>query len=80
MKIEEICSCKHCKKNFEWFYQVPQRLGSRLDVEAIPNGKVGLYQITKSIEKDGYKMPLEAIVYCPECGKLNDIKIEEKIT
>lgn len=77
MKIEGKHNCEHCKESYEWFYQVPQSLGSRLEVEMIPRNKVGISKVGKSREENGYKIPLEANAYCPKCGTLNNINMEE---
>jgi hypothetical protein len=47
-----------------------------MDVETIPNNKVGIYYVIKSVEKDGYILPLKATIYCPKCGKLDELEIK----
>lgn len=76
MKIERKGNCKNCTRKFEWFYIVPQRCGSVLEVEVISKDKAGVYNVLESIENNGYKMPLMVTVYCPHCGCLNEIKVE----
>ncbi|MCS4471115.1 hypothetical protein JQ038_10330 [Clostridium botulinum] len=77
MHIEQKHKCQDCKKEFEWFHQVPQDMGSSsFVVEAIPANKVPVKQVLKFEEKDGHKMPKEVTVYCPHCEYLNKIEIE----
>ena len=77
MLIEGKQKCEDCKKELEWVYQLPQRGGSSLKAETIPKDKIQLYSVTKSIEKDGYRVPLAGSVYCPECGHLNYVEVED---
>ena len=77
MKIERKHKCQSCKKEFEWFYQVPQRNGFGFpEAEEIPKDKALVHYVKKSIEKDGYKMPVELMIYCPYCDELNEIEVE----
>lgn len=75
IKIQGKEICKKCKKEFQWEYQVPQKLSSNLfDIESYSRDKASIYEVIKSIEKDGYKMPVEATIYCPHCGSLNTLE------
>jgi|GEM_PF-2866346 len=78
MLIEGKHICRYCNEAFEWFYLVPQKYNSSrlMDVETIPNNKVGIYYVIKSVEKDGYILPLKATIYCPKCGKLDELEIK----
>lgn len=77
MKKEGKCKCGHCGKEFEWFYQVPKRNGFGLpEAEEIPKNTASLFNIKKSIERNGYKFPLEATTCCLYCEYPNDIEIK----
>jgi hypothetical protein len=80
MVLEGKHKCNSCGFEIEWAYQVPQSIsGSRLfDVNTISTNKAGLYRIGNTEERNGYKIPLDASLYCPECGNLNFIQIEQK--
>jgi len=79
MILKDKHKCKYCGEEFEWFYQVPQKMECRLfDVETWPEGKVRLYRIGRSIERNGYLVPLNAEAYCPKCNRLNYIEIEKQ--
>jgi hypothetical protein len=74
VKLEGEYKCTFCDTEFSWYYIAPQwRNASVLDVETIPEDKIGLYQIIESVEKNGYKYPVSATVYCPKCDRLNKI-------
>ncbi len=56
----------------------PAKLDCQLfDVETWPEGKVRLYRIDRTVERNGYLVPVNAEVYCPRCDRLNYIEIEE---
>ncbi|GKX65821.1 hypothetical protein [Inconstantimicrobium mannanitabidum] len=78
MKLEDICKCKYCGKEFKWAYHVPQiaqGIGI-LDVEnQLAKDSAKLFNI-KAMKKNGYEIPLEAIVYCLYCEEPNEITIE----
>lgn len=76
MKIERKHKCHGCNKEFEWFYQVPQRMSRNLEVEEIPKNKALVSSVKKSVEKDGYNIPLEVMIHCPHCDELNQINVE----
>ncbi|WP_238906646.1 hypothetical protein [Clostridium sp. YIM B02506] len=78
MRIGGEHTCKVCKRGFEWYYVVPQRINSnKFDVETITKDKMRLYEVYESVERDGYKFPKKASVYCKFCDNLNHIEIEE---
>ena len=78
MIIDDTHKCEFCGHDIMWAYQVPQKSSCYLfDVDTLPKDKVGLYRIGNTEERNGYKMPLDASVYCPQCNRLNSFKIKK---
>lgn len=75
--IEGKHTCKHCGKEFDWYYIVPQELGSSsIRAERIPKDKAGLCNVIRSEKRNSYKYPLEATVHCTRCDSLNNLEIK----
>lgn len=74
MLLERKHKCEFCEHNFTWFYLVPQMIGTKLDIEEIPENKTWLYRVGETVDYKGYRYPVSGTVYCPECGRLNSVR------
>ncbi len=78
MLLEGEHKCDKCGHNIEWYHQAAQKMSSRIyDVDVLPEDKTGLYRVTENEEQNGYTIPKRASLYCPKCGELNYIEIND---
>ena len=73
LKIEGVCFCDHCNKEFEWYYIVPQSIEDRLyNVNILPKNKQSLQTV---IKKGNGKWDVS--VRCSCCDRLIFFSIKE---
>ncbi|UAT29431.1 hypothetical protein K7T73_12555 [Bacillus badius] len=78
MLIRDKHECEKCEKEFEWYYQVPQLWGTGLTADFLPQDKSAASALGRSIEKNGYKIPLQVSARCTKCDHLNNFDIKQK--
>lgn len=74
MLITDTTLCKICEKDINWYYQIPQRITSRiLDVDMIPKNKVKVFHCIHN--KDNV---YTLTCCCPKCGNTNTFEYESE--
>lgn len=75
MKILKEHTCSKCSHVFKWQYQIPQKLGSLLQAEIIDNDVVKLQEGINFKQMNGFKIPTNPYLWCPNCDSKNNIEI-----
>ena len=74
MIITDITICQNCEKDIHWYYQIPQRLSSRiLEVDRIPTDKTKVFHC---IHKEGNLYDLTCC--CLKCNSRNTFEYESE--
>lgn len=77
MLLKGVEKCSKCNRDINWCYQVPQDASgfNIYDCDVIPSKTMRLNPL-KSESVNGYRMPINGIVYCPECDEQNEVIIK----
>lgn len=73
MIITDTITCQNCEKDINWYYQIPQRLSSRLEVDVIPRNKSKIFRCVHKEDK-----LYDLTCYCPKCDSSNTFEYDSE--
>lgn len=73
MIITDTITCQNCEKDINWYYQIPQRLSSRLQVDEIPRNKAKVFRCVHKEDK-----LYDLTCRCLKCDSNNTFEYESE--